>query len=81
MPQIQIREALRQAMVEEMRKDPSIFLIGEEVAQSIDDSGLDIAGSKPTEKRFSASRRPSSCSKRRPELRDSFELTRQSSCT
>ena len=33
MPQIQIREALRQAMVEEMRKDPSIFLIGEEVAQ------------------------------------------------
>jgi pyruvate dehydrogenase E1 component beta subunit len=33
MAQIQIREALRQAMVEEMRKDPSIFLIGEEVAQ------------------------------------------------
>jgi pyruvate dehydrogenase E1 component beta subunit len=33
MPQIQIREALRQAMQEEMRRDPSIFLIGEEVAQ------------------------------------------------
>lgn len=32
MPQIQIREALRQAMQEEMRTDDSIFLIGEEVA-------------------------------------------------
>ena len=31
MPVIQIREALRAAMVEEMRLDPSIFLIGEEV--------------------------------------------------
>ncbi len=33
MAQIQIREALRQAMAEEMRKDPAIFLMGEEVAQ------------------------------------------------
>ncbi|MCB9758654.1 MAG: pyruvate dehydrogenase complex E1 component subunit beta [Alphaproteobacteria bacterium] len=33
MPVIQIREALRQAMSEEMRRDPSIFLMGEEVAQ------------------------------------------------
>lgn len=33
MAQIQIREALRQAMSEEMRRDPSIFLMGEEVAQ------------------------------------------------
>lgn len=31
--QLQIREALREAMSEEMRKDPSIFLIGEEVAE------------------------------------------------
>jgi len=30
---IQIREALREAMQEEMRRDPSIFLMGEEVAQ------------------------------------------------
>ena len=30
---LQIREALRRAMVEEMRKDDSIFLMGEEVAQ------------------------------------------------
>jgi pyruvate dehydrogenase E1 component beta subunit len=30
---IQIREALRQAMQEEMRRDDSIFLMGEEVAQ------------------------------------------------
>ncbi len=30
---IQFREALREAMSEEMRKDPTIFLMGEEVAQ------------------------------------------------
>ena len=33
MATLQIREALRRAMVEEMRKDDSIFLMGEEVAQ------------------------------------------------
>ncbi len=33
MSKLQIREALRRAMTEEMEKDPSIFLIGEEVAQ------------------------------------------------
>jgi pyruvate dehydrogenase E1 component beta subunit len=33
MATLQIREALRRAMVEEMRVDESIFLIGEEVAQ------------------------------------------------
>ena len=33
MAQLQIREALRRAMIEEMEKDESIFLIGEEVAQ------------------------------------------------
>ena len=32
MPVIQMREAIRQAMVEEMRRDPTIFLMGEEVA-------------------------------------------------
>ena len=32
MAMIQIREALRQAMQEEMRRDESIFLMGEEVA-------------------------------------------------
>src|SRR5690606_23440519 len=32
MREIQFREALREAMTEEMRKDPSIFLMGEEVA-------------------------------------------------
>lgn len=31
MPEIQFREALNQAMCEEMEKDPDIFLIGEEV--------------------------------------------------
>jgi pyruvate dehydrogenase E1 component beta subunit len=31
--QIQFREALREAMSEEMRRDPRIFLMGEEVAQ------------------------------------------------
>ena len=33
MAQLQIREALRRAMVEEMRRDDRIFLMGEEVAQ------------------------------------------------
>lgn len=33
MREIQFREALREAMNEEMRKDPSIFLMGEEVAE------------------------------------------------
>ena len=33
MAKLQIREALRRAMTEEMERDPSIFLIGEEVAQ------------------------------------------------
>jgi pyruvate dehydrogenase E1 component beta subunit len=33
MREIQFREALREAMVEEMRRDPSIFLMGEEVAE------------------------------------------------
>src|SRR4030095_6044372 len=31
--EIQFREALREAMSEEMRRDPRIFLMGEEVAQ------------------------------------------------
>ena len=33
MATLQIREALRRAMTEEMRRDDRIFLIGEEVAQ------------------------------------------------
>ena len=33
MATLQIREALRRAMVEEMERDERIFLIGEEVAQ------------------------------------------------
>ncbi len=33
MAQLQIREALGQAMAEEMRRDPTVFLMGEEVAQ------------------------------------------------
>jgi pyruvate dehydrogenase E1 component beta subunit len=33
MREIQFREALREAMQEEMRKDPKIFLMGEEVAE------------------------------------------------
>jgi pyruvate dehydrogenase E1 component beta subunit len=33
MRQIQLREALREAMSEEMRHDPSVFLMGEEVAE------------------------------------------------
>lgn len=28
-----VREALREAMAEEMRRDPSVFLMGEEVGQ------------------------------------------------
>lgn len=33
MREIQFREALREAMNEEMRKDETIFLLGEEVAE------------------------------------------------
>src|SRR5436305_9992020 len=33
MPEIQFREALRQAMTEEMDRDENVFLMGEEVAQ------------------------------------------------
>src|SRR5882757_6573895 len=33
MREIQFREALREAMNEEMRRDPSVFLMGEEVAE------------------------------------------------
>lgn len=33
MREVQFREALREAMTEEMRKDPNVFLVGEEVAQ------------------------------------------------
>ncbi len=33
MPILQIREALNQAMVEEMERDPNVFIMGEEVAQ------------------------------------------------
>src|SRR6476659_7793967 len=33
MPEIQFREALRQAMTEEMERDDNVFLIGEEVGQ------------------------------------------------
>src|SRR5580704_16010411 len=33
MPILQFREALREAMSEEMRRDPDVFLIGEEVAE------------------------------------------------
>ncbi|MBC8108898.1 MAG: alpha-ketoacid dehydrogenase subunit beta, partial [Anaerolineae bacterium] len=33
MPEIQFREALRQAMTEEMERDDSVFLMGEEVGQ------------------------------------------------
>ncbi len=33
MAMIAMREALRQAMVEEMRRDPTVFLMGEEVAE------------------------------------------------
>src|SRR5262245_16133156 len=33
MREIQFREALREAMTEEMRRDPKVFLMGEEVAE------------------------------------------------
>ena len=33
MPAIQLREALRAAMTEEMERDENVFLMGEEVAQ------------------------------------------------
>src|SRR5688572_33232493 len=33
MREIQFREALREALSEEMRRDPSVFLMGEEVAE------------------------------------------------
>src|SRR5438477_1142139 len=33
MPEIQYREALRQAMTEEMERDENVFLMGEEVAE------------------------------------------------
>ena len=33
MRQIPFREALREAMVEEMRRDDRVFLMGEEVAE------------------------------------------------
>ena len=33
MREIQFREALREALNEEMRRDPSVFLMGEEVAE------------------------------------------------
>ena len=33
MREIQFREALREALSEEMRRDPNVFLMGEEVAQ------------------------------------------------
>ena len=33
MPVVQMREALNQAMTEEMERDENVFLMGEEVAQ------------------------------------------------
>jgi len=33
MRELQFREALREAMVEEMRRDEKVFLMGEEVAE------------------------------------------------
>ncbi|HXE55015.1 MAG TPA: pyruvate dehydrogenase complex E1 component subunit beta [Tepidisphaeraceae bacterium] len=33
MPTMQLREALRSAMIEEMERDPNVFLMGEEVAE------------------------------------------------
>ena len=33
MPQLTVREALRDAMAEEMRRDPEVFVMGEEVAE------------------------------------------------
>jgi pyruvate dehydrogenase E1 component beta subunit len=51
MREIQFREALREAMVEEMRRDESIFLMGEEVAEyngayKVSQGMLDEFGSK-----------------------------------
>ena len=51
MRQIPIREALREAMSEEMRRDPNIFLMGEEVAEyngayKVSQGMLDEFGSK-----------------------------------
>ena len=37
MPEIQLREALRQAMTEEMDRDPNVFLLGEEVATLVNE--------------------------------------------
>ena len=33
MPQLTVRDALRDAMAEEMRRDPEVFVMGEEVAE------------------------------------------------
>src|SRR5213078_509148 len=33
MPEIIYREAIRQALIEEMERDPSVYLMGEEIAQ------------------------------------------------
>ena len=33
MRKIQFREAVCEAMIEEMRRDPSVYLMGEEVAE------------------------------------------------
>jgi len=51
MKTVQFREALREAMVEEMRRDSSVFLMGEEVAQydgayKVSQGMLDEFGSK-----------------------------------
>ncbi|MFM8833417.1 MAG: pyruvate dehydrogenase complex E1 component subunit beta [Cytophagales bacterium] len=51
MREIQFREALREAMSEEMRRDPSVFLMGEEVAEyngayKVSQGMLDEFGSK-----------------------------------
>jgi len=51
MAELQFREAIRQAMVEEMRRDESIFLMGEEVAEyngayKVSEGMLDEFGSK-----------------------------------
>ena len=48
---VQYREALREAMVEEMRKDETVFLMGEEVAEyngayKVSQGMLDEFGSK-----------------------------------
>ena len=51
MPSITYREALNQAMVEEMERDPNVFLIGEEVAEyngpyKVSEGMLDRFGAK-----------------------------------